>query len=162
MIQYSASFTGSQVGVADISKRMEAQIKACGDIRFALAGYSQGAGVFTRAIATLPDKLVDLVVAVALYGGGNGSQVKEPLKQRTIANCAPGDFVSSASTESKSQTNVLPQACPNGGTGPGYVSYNDRGTIWHDRSTKYIIDAFHGKKWGLKTMRSPTDMKALE
>jgi cutinase len=73
---------------------MTAQIKACPDIKFALAGYSQGGGVVIRSVATLPANLVERVVAVALYGATDGSQVKDPLKDRTIANCAPGDFVS--------------------------------------------------------------------
>jgi pimeloyl-ACP methyl ester carboxylesterase len=73
---------------------MRAQIKACPGIKFALAGYSQGGGVVTRSIATLPADLAERVVAVALYGSGDGSLVKDPLKERTIANCAPGDFVS--------------------------------------------------------------------
>jgi hypothetical protein len=48
----------------------------------------------TRSVATLPANLAERVVAIALYGAGDGSRVKDPLKDRTIANCAPGDFVS--------------------------------------------------------------------
>jgi len=139
-VQYPAGRTGSEIGVADIPKRMQAQINACPDIKFALAGYSQGGGVVTRSIATLTPSLAERVVAVALYGAGNGTLVKDPLKERTIANCAPGDF-----------------ACPHAGKGPGHVSYNDKETIWHDRSAAYIVESFKGKKFGLKTMRSPTD-----
>jgi predicted esterase len=73
---------------------MEAQIKACPDIKFVLSGYSQGGMVVTRTIATLAPNLAERVVAVALYGAGNGTSIKDPLKDRTIANCAPGDFVS--------------------------------------------------------------------
>jgi Cutinase len=74
---------------------MQAQIKACPDIKFALAGYSQGGGVVQRSIASaLTLDLIARVVAVALYGAGNGTLVKDPLKERTIANCARGDFVS--------------------------------------------------------------------
>jgi hypothetical protein len=73
---------------------MDAQIKACPDIRFVLSGYSQGGGVVTRSVAALPANLAEKVIAIALYGAGDGSRVKESMKQRTIANCAPGDFVS--------------------------------------------------------------------
>jgi hypothetical protein len=51
---------------------------------------------------------------------------------------------------------IFHKACPNPGKGAGHVSYNDKGTIWHDRSSKYIVEAFNGKGLGPKTMRSPT------
>ncbi|KAF2431511.1 alpha/beta-hydrolase [Tothia fuscella] len=140
-VQYPAGLNRSELGVADIPKRMEAQIKACPGIKFALAGYSQGGGVVSRAISNMTSSLSDQVVAVILYGAGDGSSMKDPLKAKTLANCAPGDF-----------------ACPNSGTGPGHVSYNNEGTIWHDRSTKYIIEGFNGKGLGKKTLRSPTDL----
>jgi pimeloyl-ACP methyl ester carboxylesterase len=81
-------------GVADIPKRMEAQIIACPDIKFALAGYSQGGSVVSLATATLPANLTERIVAVAMYGSGDGSSIVESLRERTIANCALGDFVS--------------------------------------------------------------------
>jgi pimeloyl-ACP methyl ester carboxylesterase len=73
---------------------MTAQIAACPDIKFALAGYSQGGGVVSRAAASLPPALAERVVAVALYGAGDGTRIAAALKSKTIANCAPGDFVS--------------------------------------------------------------------
>jgi hypothetical protein len=100
--QYPAASKGSEIGVADIPKRMEAQIKACPDIKFALAGYSQGGGVANRAAAKLTPALAERVVAIALYGAGNGSSMIASLKGRTIANCAPGDFVSLIFKRSKS------------------------------------------------------------
>ncbi len=92
--QYPAASKGSEIGVADIPKRMTAQIAACPDIKFALAGYSQGGGVVSRAAANLTPALVSRVVAVALYGAGDGTRIAAALRNRTIANCAPGDFVS--------------------------------------------------------------------
>lgn len=44
--------------------------------------------------SSLTPELTARVVAVALYGAGNGTLVKGPLKESTIANCARGDFVS--------------------------------------------------------------------
>jgi cutinase len=86
---------------------MAAQIKACPDIKFALAGYSQGGGVVTRAVANLPANLAERVVAIALYGAGDGTRVKDTLKEKTIANCAPGDFVSYTAEGRSSGVNVV-------------------------------------------------------
>jgi hypothetical protein len=155
--KYPAGRNGSDIGVADIPKRMEAQIKACPDIKFVLSGYSQGGGVITRSVATLPANLAQKVIAIALYGAGDGSRVKDSLKEKTIANCAPGDFVSDARMARVQLLIHFLKACPNPGTGAGHVSYNNKGTIWHDRSSKYIVESFKRKGLGLKTMRSPTD-----
>jgi len=139
-VQYPASIAGLDVGVADVQKRLEQQAKDCPDEKFALAGYSQGGRVVTLATAKLSPDLAQKVVAVVLYGAGNGTAIQGPLKDRTLANCAPGDF-----------------ACPDAGSGPGHVSYNDQGTIWHDRSSKYVVAAFTGKPFGTRLIRSPTD-----
>jgi len=139
-VQYPAATTGLDIGVADIQKRLEQQAKECPDEKFALAGYSQGGRVVTLAAAKLSEDLAPKVLAVVLYGAGNGTAIKGPLKDRTLANCAPGD-----------------PACPNAGKGAGHVSYNDQGTIWHDRSSKYVVSAFTGKSLGAKLIRSPTD-----
>lgn len=139
-VQYPASMSGSATGVADVGKRIAAQAKACPDAKFALAGYSQGGMVTLQAAGKLSKELQDKVVAVVLYGSGDGSQVTAGLKAKTIANCAPGDF-----------------ACPKAGSGPGHVSYNNEGTIWHDRSSQYIVSAYKGQPLGQKLMRSATD-----
>jgi len=139
-VQYPAARSGVEVGIADVQKRLEQQAKDCPDEKFALAGYSQGGRVVTQAIAKLSPDLAQKVIAVLLYGAGNGTAVQGPLKDRVLANCAPGDF-----------------ACPEAGSGPGHVSYNDQETIWHDRSSKYVVVAFSGKSLGTKLIRSPTD-----
>jgi len=139
-VQYPASRTGLDIGVADVQKRLEQQVKDCPDEKFALAGYSQGGRVITLATANLSTELTQKVVAVLLYGAGNGSAIQGPMENLTLANCAPGDF-----------------ACPDAGSGAGHVSYNDQGTIWHDRSSKYVVAAFTGKSLGKKLIRSPTD-----
>jgi len=139
-VQYPAAISGVEVGVSDIQNRLEQQAKDCPEEKFALAGYSQGGRVVTLAAAKLSSDLAQKVLAVVLYGAGNGTAVQGPLKDRVLANCAPGDF-----------------ACPEAGSGPGHVSYNDQGTVWHDRSSKYIVAAFSGKSLGTKLLRSPTD-----
>ena len=95
--------------------------------------------VTLQALSKLSKEARDRTVAVVLYGAGDGSGVNAAFKQKTIANCAPGDF-----------------ACPRAGKGRGHVSYNDKGTIWHDRTAKYVAAAYNGKTQGLKLMRSPS------
>lgn len=92
--KYPAARTGIDVGVADVQKRLEQQARDCPDEKFALAGYSQGGRVVTLATAKLSPDLAQRVLAVVLYGAGNGTAIQGALKDRTLANCAPGDFVS--------------------------------------------------------------------
>jgi pimeloyl-ACP methyl ester carboxylesterase len=69
-------------------------VRECPETKFAFAGYSQGGMVVTSAAAKLPANLASKVLAMVIYGAGEASSVKGPLKERTLANCAPGDFVS--------------------------------------------------------------------
>ncbi|KAF2670227.1 alpha/beta-hydrolase [Microthyrium microscopicum] len=137
-VQYPASLTGSATGVEDVTKRIIQQSKECPDEKFALAGYSQGGGVVSSALKNIPEELRSKVVAVALYGAGDGSKTNELFKSKTIANCAVGDF-----------------ACATY-VGPGHVSYNDEGTKWHDRTAQYISAAYNNKGMGFRLMRDPT------
>jgi len=134
-VQYPASMAGSSTGVSDMVKRLESQVKACPESKFVLSGYSQGGMVTVQALGKLTAH-ANRVIAVVLYGAGDGSGVNAAFKQKTIANCAPGDF-----------------ACPNSGSGPGHVSYNNEGTGWHDRTAKYVIAAYNGKPMGFKLER---------
>ena len=103
-------------------------MKDCPDERFALVGYSQGASVISRAASMLNKEQVAKIDAVVTYG----AKVAFPpeLAIKLLNNCAPGD-----------QCGGLP------GT-EGHLSYNNKGTVWHDRSAKYIADAFAGKSQG--------------
>jgi cutinase len=92
--QYPASMTGSQTGIADIPKRIAAQAAACPKEKFALVGYSQGGMVVSGALKQIAAQYQDKVVAVVLYGAGDGSSVAKAYYGKALANCAPGDFVS--------------------------------------------------------------------
>ena len=138
-------------------------MKACPDEKFALVGYSQGGMVLTSVAPKLSPAAMEKVLAVVLYGAGDGSNVAAGLKTKVLANCAPGDFVSLSHKISLNSTlfscnanSACFQACTNSGSGPGHVSYNDEGTIWHDRAAKYIVAAFNGQSIGQKLARSPT------
>lgn len=130
--------TSAPSGAEDVRKRIAAQMKECPDEKFALVGYSQGGRVMSMATKNMTAELAKNVVAVVLYGAGEGKETGA-LAGATLANCAQGDI-----------------ACPNSGTGPGHVSYNDEGTKWHDRASQYIIAAFGGKGLGQKLVRNPT------
>ncbi|KAF2669664.1 alpha/beta-hydrolase [Microthyrium microscopicum] len=138
--QYPADMLNFITGVTDVSKRITAQIQACPDIKFALVGYSQGGSVMSTAQLMLSAEQKEKIIAVVLYGSGDGTTILDPLKDRTIANCAVGDF-----------------ACGDLQQGPGHTSYNERGTIWHDRSSQYIVQQLHGKALGRKIMKTPND-----
>jgi cutinase len=85
---------GSQTGIADIPKRIAAQAAACPTEKFALVGYSQGGMVVSGALKQIAAQYQDKVVAVVLYGAGDGSGVAKAYYEKALANCAPGDFVS--------------------------------------------------------------------
>jgi len=132
------------IGPNDILYRIGNQTKECPDEKFALVGYSQGGMVVTSATALLKAKpeLAAKVLAVVLYGAGNGSTIGLP-QTTLLANCARGDM-----------------ACPEGGKNPstplGHVSYNDVDTVWHDRSSQFIVSAFNGKPLGPKLAKEAT------
>jgi pimeloyl-ACP methyl ester carboxylesterase len=86
--------SGSQTGIADIPKRIAQQAAECPNEKFALVGYSQGGMVVSGALSKIPAKYQDKVVAIVLYGAGDGSGVAKSYYNKALANCAPGDFVS--------------------------------------------------------------------
>jgi hypothetical protein len=51
--------------------------------------------VVSSSLSKIPANLADKVVAVVLYGAGEGKTLAQPLGKKALANCAPGDFVSS-------------------------------------------------------------------
>jgi hypothetical protein len=56
--------------------------------------------VVSAAMGKIPADLRPKVVTMVLYGAGNGNASSSAdLKQRTLANCAPGDMVSFLGTE---------------------------------------------------------------
>jgi len=117
-----------EVGPKDIVRRIASQMKECPGERFALVGYSQGGGVISGAAQMLTAEQIAKVDAVVTYGAKG--TFPAALQKKWLNNCAPGDMCGG-----------LP------GT-EGHLSYNNKGTVWHDRSAKYIADAFTGKSQG--------------
>jgi cutinase len=67
---------------------------ACPRQKFALVGYSQGGLIVKAVLRDIPSDIAPKVVAVVLYGATDGSdQSPSSYKAKTLANCAPGDFV---------------------------------------------------------------------
>jgi pimeloyl-ACP methyl ester carboxylesterase len=83
------------IGPNDIIYRLGNQTKECPDEKFALVGYSQGGSVVSNAANILKTKpeLADKVLAIVLYGAGDGSTLALPAS-KVLANCARGDLVS--------------------------------------------------------------------
>jgi hypothetical protein len=50
--------------------------------------------VVQGSLSSIPAEIKDKIVGIVLYGAGDGSTVSAAYRDRTIANCAPGDFVS--------------------------------------------------------------------
>jgi pimeloyl-ACP methyl ester carboxylesterase len=92
---------GADIGINDVVTRVTTKSKECPKMKFALVGYSQGGMVVSAAAPRIPADLQEKVVAVVLYGAGTGAigskggaTPSEGIKQKTLANCAPGDMVS--------------------------------------------------------------------
>jgi pimeloyl-ACP methyl ester carboxylesterase len=141
---------GAEIGVADILTRLTTQSAACPTQKFALVGYSQGGGVVSSAAPTLPPALRSKVIAYVLYGAGDGStprpggSIPPDVKAKTLANCAVNDRCGK-------QDPSVPQ-----GAMTGHLSYASPGTLWHARTSRYIIDGFRGKEVAYKLEQSAT------
>jgi cutinase len=85
---------GASTGVADVKSRLTKENTECPNQKYVLVGYSQGGMVISSSLSGIPAAIVPKIVAVVLYGAGDGSSVSAKFKSKTLANCAPGDFVS--------------------------------------------------------------------
>jgi len=154
-VQYPAKMGGADLGITDIVNRVTTKSKECPSQKFALVGYSQGGMVVSSAFPKIPTELRPKVVAMVLYGAGTGaggfggkggastSSPGDDIKQKTLANCAPGDMCNTQTAASNTAFT-------------GHLSYSNSGTVWHTRSAKYIASAFHGQSPGYKLELSPT------
>ena len=93
---------GADIGITDIVNRITNKAKECPNQKFVLVGYSQGGMVVSAAAPKIPPDLRGKVAAMVLYGAGTGAggsgkgglAPTDDIKQKTLANCAPGDMVS--------------------------------------------------------------------
>jgi cutinase len=116
-VQYPAYMNmtdSAPVGVIDVINRLNKQAKECPKQKFALVGYSQGAGVMHGALnptakPKLDTAVFDRILALVMFGdpayqGSTGPDTSfvptfpEPLYARLRENCAPGDPVRSIYT----------------------------------------------------------------
>jgi hypothetical protein len=124
----AAALARRNVGPKDIVQRIASQMKECPNERFALVGYSQGGGVISGAAQLLTPEQISKIDAVVTYGAKG--TFPPSLQAKWLNNCAPGDLCGGLPGDE------------------GHLSYNNKGTVWHDRSAKYLADAFAGKSQG--------------
>jgi len=129
-VQYDATMASfaSPAGPDDIAKRVKNKATECPGMKFAVVGYSQGGGVANNGLGKIPANAKENVLAVVLYAPFMGSSPPKDFAARTLQNCATGDPV-----------------CLNGADQSKHISYNTKGTKWHEASTKFIVSAFQGK-----------------
>jgi cutinase len=104
MAQYPADATAISVstGSNDTVQRLSTQDIACPDQKFALVGYSQGAGVMRRAAPAIsPSIQQSKILAVVMFGDPGlknpaRGQFSPMIQTRLFENCAVGDPVSPA------------------------------------------------------------------
>jgi len=130
-VQYDATLTSfaSTAGPDDIAKRIKTKSAECPQMKFAVIGYSQGGGVAASGLAkVVKNGQVDKVVAVVLYAPFMGAAPPKEFSSKTLQNCAKGDPV-----------------CLNGADQTMHISYNTKGTKWHEASAKFLVAAFKGQ-----------------
>jgi cutinase len=101
-VQYPADATATSVstGSNDTVQRLVAQDKACPDQKYALVGYSQGAGVMRRAATAIPLNIQQTKILALVMFGDPGmknptrGQFPPVLQAKLFENCAVGDPVS--------------------------------------------------------------------
>jgi hypothetical protein len=100
-LQYPADATATSVSIGsnDTVQRLVAQDKACPDQKFALVGYSQGAGVMRRAAPSIPSSILQSKILALVMFGDPGMKISTrqfpPVMQaKLFENCAVGDPVS--------------------------------------------------------------------
>jgi hypothetical protein len=68
--QYPASiaFNSITAGITDVNKRLNQMSKECPDMKFAIVGYSQGAGVMHAAAASFSAEVKPKIIAAVMFG----------------------------------------------------------------------------------------------
>jgi len=134
-VQYPASTVNTSVptGANDVVERLKKQDKACPSQKFALIGYSQGAGVMHSAATKIPVDIQKKIVALVMFGDplikptstyGNGTFPPE-LQSKLLQNCAVGDMV-----------------CDKGSCFFHHLQYIRQ--PWVDKTVNYLVAAFKG------------------
>jgi len=168
-VQYPASLkmdSSSPTGTDDVIKRLNTQHAACPNQKFALVGYSQGAGVMHGVFApthpsypgsdavrpTLNPDVIPKILALVMFGDpgfrggfglgliGGGNQFPDVLFGRLRQNCNKGDPVCDPATPAGFEKH-LDYAQPQ----------------WQKASSEFIIDAFKGQPLP-KSPRVPEDL----
>jgi hypothetical protein len=131
----SAAPCSGDLGSQDVINHLKVQSSQCPDQKYALVGYSQGAGVIHQAMKRIDASLYPKIVALVMFGdfGNKGSNVKTPfgginpdfpppLAQKLRQNCAPSDPI-----------------CANDGTNnDAHLSYSKANETYIPDSAAYI------------------------
>jgi hypothetical protein len=131
----SAAPCSGELGSQDVINYLKAQSSKCPDQKYALAGYSQGAGVIHQAMKKIDATLYPKIVALVMFGdfGNKGSNIltpfgsinpdfPPPLALKLKQNCYPGDPI-----------------CANDGTNnDAHLSYNKANETYITDSATYI------------------------
>lgn len=129
-VQWDGSLMGtsSVTGAADLARRVNTKSRECPNMQFAVIGYSIGGAIAANGLKQINKDARPRVKAVVLYAPFGGAAPPADFRSRTLKNCAKGDSV-----------------CLNGSNLAAHISYNTKGTKWHNASVKFIVAAFNGK-----------------
>jgi len=160
-VQYPASndfIASTKAGINDVINRLNKQNKACPDQKYALVGYSQGAGVMHGAVgrdASSPDVKLDKsvypkIVALVMFGDP-GFSTTEGMRGTRIA-----PFPAELFPKVRQNCAAKDPACdPSGGDFSNHLKY--RNNPWQNDSIAFILAGFRGKELP-KAPRTPADL----
>jgi cutinase len=141
-------------GVKDTTNRLTSQMKACPEQKFAIVGYSQGAGVMHAAAVKFDSAVISKIAAAVMFGdpgfksGGAGKGFVTPgfpaaLQAKLKENCNPGDPVSHFTRSFVAALLILSKVCdPKGGEFSGHLAYSK--ALYQTPSAEFIVAAFKG------------------
>jgi alpha-beta hydrolase superfamily lysophospholipase len=130
-------------GASDLANRVSKKSKECPNMQFAVMGYSVGGGIAASGLKQIPQGVRSRVKAVVLYAPFGGASAPSDFRGRTLKNCAKGDSVSAPHMPLQAVADGR-QVCLNGSNLAAHISYNTKGTKWHNASVKFIVAAFQG------------------
>jgi hypothetical protein len=91
-VQYPAAMGSQGQGTTDILKHVEAQVKACPNMKFSMGGHSQGGFAVVDAVPKLSPEALKRLVSITMFGS---PACPASVRDRCISYCNSGDSVSS-------------------------------------------------------------------
>jgi len=137
-VQYDAtlvSFVDGE-GPRDIAKRVAKMKTECPNMKFIVAGYSQGGAIAAQGLSQIASAgNANKVIGVVFYAPFGNAAPPAQYSDRKLVHCASGDAV-----------------CGGGAGTSAHTSYNSEGTNYHEKTAKQIVAWWNKSKGAARRM----------